>query len=77
MTDAELRARIQDALTRRLGPGLPGGPTIAAPRPVPVESCREHPSHAIYVTVTSGGDACVIEPGVACDHCGYCKSHGH
>jgi threonine dehydrogenase-like Zn-dependent dehydrogenase len=23
------------------------------------------------------GDACVIEPSVPCDHCGYCKSHGH
>jgi threonine dehydrogenase-like Zn-dependent dehydrogenase len=29
------------------------------------------------VTIVNGDDACVIEPGVACDHCGYCKSHGH
>ena len=20
---------------------------------------------------------CIIEPGVACNHCGYCKSYGH
>lgn len=75
MTDDELRARIQDALTRRLGAGLPGA--AAAPRPVAAASWREHPSHATYVTVVNGSDACVIEPGVTCDHCGYCKSHGH
>jgi hypothetical protein len=77
MNDAELRARIHDALTRRLGAGLPGAPAADAPRPAPIVSFRDHPSHATYVTVVNGGDACVIEPGVACDHCGYCKSHGH
>jgi hypothetical protein len=23
------------------------------------------------------GEACVIEPDVTCNHCGYCRSHGH
>jgi hypothetical protein len=77
MNDDELRARIQDALTRRLRTGLPGAPPIAAPPPVPAASYRDHPSHATYVTVVNGDAACVIEPAVACDHCGYCKSHGH
>jgi hypothetical protein len=76
MNDDELRARIQDALTRRLGAGLSGAST-AAPRPAPIVSVRDHPSHATYVTIVNGDDACVIEPGVTCDHCGYCKSHGH
>jgi threonine dehydrogenase-like Zn-dependent dehydrogenase len=31
----------------------------------------------MYMTVVNVGDACVIEPGVTCNHCGYCKSHGH
>ena len=31
----------------------------------------------MYLTVVNTGDACVIEPRVTCNHCGYCKSHGH
>jgi hypothetical protein len=30
--------------------------------------------------VSTGADAdgpCMIEPAVACTHCGYCKSYGH
>ena len=30
------------------------------------------------VPVGADGDGpCVIEPAVACNHCGYCKSYGH
>ncbi|HUL75107.1 MAG TPA: hypothetical protein VLT86_18480 [Vicinamibacterales bacterium] len=36
-----------------------------------------HPSHGQYLTVINVGDQCVIEPEVTCNHCGYCKSHGH
>jgi hypothetical protein len=38
---------------------------------------QHHPSHHVYLTVINTSDACVIEPTVSCDHCGYCKSHGH
>ena len=27
--------------------------------------------------LTPADDRCVIEPGVTCNHCGYCLSHGH
>lgn len=37
----------------------------------------QHPSHGLYVRLVNVTDACVIEPSVACEHCGYCKSHGH
>jgi hypothetical protein len=69
MTDAELRRLVQDAVARHLG----GRASTPAPR----SAEREHPSHAQYLTVVNVGDACVIEPGVGCNHCGYCKSHGH
>jgi threonine dehydrogenase-like Zn-dependent dehydrogenase len=42
---------------------------------VPV-SFLSHASHYRY-NVPKSGDACVIEPGVTCNHCGYCESHGH
>ena len=78
MTDAELRRLVQDAVARHLG-GRTSTPAVApAPRSAAREGgFREHASHGQYLTVVNVGDACVIEPGVGCDHCGYCKSHGH
>jgi hypothetical protein len=35
-----------------------------------------HPSHYQYALPPSDGP-CLIEPGVSCNHCGYCQSHGH
>jgi hypothetical protein len=35
-----------------------------------------HASHFRYALPGSGG-ACLIEPSVQCNHCGYCQSHGH
>ncbi len=36
-----------------------------------------HASHGLFIVPAPGDDACVIEPAVRCDHCGYCKSLGH
>ena len=40
---------------------------------------RDHASHALLPLVRGGdGDgACLIEPSVRCNHCGYCLSYGH
>ena len=40
---------------------------------------RAHPSFARLPLLKSGDDdgACVIEPTVRCNHCGYCLSFGH
>ena len=35
-----------------------------------------HPSQYRYQLPESDGP-CIIEPTVACNHCGYCQSHGH
>lgn len=37
----------------------------------------DHASHAMYMQLINVGGTCVIEEHVNCDHCGYCKSHGH
>lgn len=74
MIDDQLRALVRDAVARHLGAAgtsEPSDGSVVTPPPEP------HPSHAVYVTVVNGGDACVIEPGVPCNHCNYCKSHGY
>ena len=75
MNDEELRALVRAAVARHLG----GGAAVesAPARPADAPAWRHHPSHGQYLAVVNVGDACVIEPSVSCDHCGYCKSHGH
>ena len=48
-------------------------------RPVRQPHARQHASHAL-IALPAGADGdglCIIEPAVACNHCGYCKSLGH
>jgi hypothetical protein len=71
MTEQELRGLVREAIAKHTG----GGPT-PAPRP---DAFRLHVSHAL-LPLTRGSDddgACVIEPSVGCNHCGYCVSYGH
>jgi hypothetical protein len=70
MTDQELRAMIRDSIARQAG-----GPRVA---PDPVSAFTAHVSHARLPLVGGGDDgACIIEPAVRCNHCGYCQSLGH
>ena len=79
MTEQELRALVRDAIARHVAsttavssnPSRPAGSSIAG--------ARLHSSHAIFpVAAGAEGDGvCIIEPAVACNHCGYCKSLGH
>ena len=71
MTEQELRALVRDVLVQRTGGGGPPDPAA-----IPLPSIRQHASHALFV-IPAPGEACVIEPGVTCNHCGYCKSYGH
>jgi hypothetical protein len=83
MTDAELRALVRDAVSRHLGrpaatPVNAAPPMPAAPHAHPPASAwQQHPSHHLYLSLVNADGSCVIEPTVPCDHCGYCKSHGH
>lgn len=71
MDEQAIRALIREAIARRLGSGCEPDP--AAPRPLPFAA---DPSHYRYALPPSDGP-CLIEPSVACNHCGYCESHGH
>ena len=76
MNDQELRALVREAVARHLGRGAAA--SLAAATPLEAHAIvGPHPSHAMYLTVVNTDDACVIEPSVRCNHCGYCKSHGH
>jgi hypothetical protein len=76
MTEQELRALVRDAITRHRASTSGEPSSHAAPL---VTTARQHFSHALFpVAGGSDGDgACIIEPAVACNHCGYCKSVGH
>jgi hypothetical protein len=63
---------VRDAIARA-GAGSP----IAEPDPA--RDFRAHASLAL-LPLARGGDgdgACLIEPAVRCNHCGYCLSYGH
>ena len=73
MTEQELRALVRSAIAKHSA-------AQAEPQPPRATVARLHPSHA-WVALPSGADTgdgvCIIEPAVACNHCGYCKSVGH
>ena len=78
MTEQELRSIVRDAIARHAAAAanLQINPLAAQ---MPLNIPRQHASHALF-TVPAGSDtggACLIEPAVPCNHCGYCKSYGH
>jgi hypothetical protein len=82
MTEQELRALIRDAIAK-VGAASPGA-AHAVPYAAASAARRfspagvNHSSHAMFTLAPGDPDGrCMIEPGVACNHCGYCKSYGH
>jgi hypothetical protein len=65
-----LRAMIREVIAKRTGSAEPDA------APSQRLAFAAHPSHDRYALAGSGG-ACLIEPTVQCNHCGYCQSHGH
>ncbi len=68
MTDDRVRQIVRAAVDRHLAGRAQALPEQSA-----------HPSFALFVLPAGaeGGGAGLIEPAVACSHCGYCKSYGH
>ena len=92
MNDDELRLLIRAAIQRHAGVASPesaaahalpgelrrdatfGGASGGGSVPVPVVSI----SCGQYQLERAKDDTmCLIEPAVQCNHCGYCKCHGH
>jgi hypothetical protein len=77
MTEQELRALVREAIAKA---GVGAG--RSEDRPLRVEAGLQTggyaASHAQFVLAPGDPEGrCIIEPGVACNHCGYCKSYGH
>jgi hypothetical protein len=72
MTEQELRVLVRAAIARHTG-------TAAEPVSARITAVHQHASHGL-MALPAGADGdglCIIEPAVACNHCGYCKSVGH
>jgi hypothetical protein len=70
MNEEALRQMVREAVARRLA-----APRVDGETELPIHLSSQM-SHQRYPLPDSGG-ACLIEPAVACNHCGYCQSHGH
>jgi len=75
MNEDELRGLIRQAIQRHMGEGMSSSPSPRSQDPGP------HPvsiSFGQYNLERAAGDTmCLIEPAVRCNHCGFCKCHGH
>ena len=85
MNDQELRQMIRDSIARhamaqplRAADGV-AQPFRAADGVAQPFRAAEVPAFTTFPMLRSGDadGACVIEPAVRCNHCGYCLSYGH
>jgi hypothetical protein len=70
MNEEALRAIVRDTIARV---SCRGDTPIVSDAPALLHL---HPSSYQYSLPPSDGP-CIIEPGVPCNHCGYCQTHGH
>jgi hypothetical protein len=71
MNEDRVRELVRESIARHLG----SRPEDAV-RFRPLTLVAGDASHFQYALPGSGGP-CLIEPAVACNHCGYCQSHGY
>jgi hypothetical protein len=68
---------IRDSIARHAGG--PGSVRSSSGSPDPATAFSAHVSH-VRLPLRRGGDddgACIIEPAVRCNNCGFCISYGH
>jgi hypothetical protein len=78
VNEEELRALVRAAIQRHLS-----APSASAREPLSelrrdAAGANESISFAQYQIARAPDDTmCLIEPAVRCNHCGFCKCHGH
>ena len=77
MTEQELRALVREAIAKVGAATAAPDEAAAHPGRGVSPAVSAHSSHALFTIQGDPEGRCVIEPGVACTHCGYCKSYGH
>ena len=73
MDENAVRAMVREAIARHV---QPAADEALDRTPSQRLALAAHSSHYRYALPGSGA-ACLIEPAVQCNHCGYCQSHGH
>ena len=77
MNDDELRGLIRAAIQKHIG-GSAAEPIRLKPDATSVMEIPVSISFGQYRLERAAGDtSCLIEPAVQCNHCGFCKCHGH
>ena len=73
ITEDDLRVMIREAIVRH------AKEPARMPEPDPELEFSRHASHVRLKLArgTDGDGACLIEPTVRCEHCGFCQSFGH
>ena len=74
MNEDSLRAMVREAIAKQMSAAADSELLQAAPSSR--LALASHASHFRYA-LPGSGEACLIEPTVQCNHCGYCQSHGH
>lgn len=72
MNEETLRAIVRETIARV---SSRGSEPVVSDRPQLLQ-LGPHPSGYQYSLPPSDGP-CFIEPGVQCNHCGYCQTHGY
>lgn len=68
MDEAALRQLVREVVARQVQGAVS---TPAAP------AWKAHASHARFELAPTSDGACIVEPAVRCNHCGFCQSMGH
>ena len=80
MNDDEMRLLIRAAIQRHMSGD---GPQVAAEGRVSAKLATRQASEVglsfgqYHLLRPVDDTMCLIEPAVQCNHCGYCKCHGH
>jgi hypothetical protein len=78
MNDEELRALIRAAIQRHLGDSQAQRSAFAHAHPSELRPDGPPVSMTFGQYQLERTDTmCIIEPDVRCNHCGFCKCHGH
>jgi hypothetical protein len=82
MNDDELRELIRAAIQKHMGESASARETSGELRRDAAVGRASEPVVSIsfgqYRLERAAGDtSCLIEPAVQCNHCGFCKCHGH
>ena len=77
MTDDELRGLIRAAIQKHISSPAPADGRVST-KLAQIQASEVGLSFGQYKLDRAPGDtSCLIEPAVQCNHCGFCKCHGH